>query len=795
MKKLLAISMLILLVKFSFSQMLYTDLEPDVDFHQNNGWENYFTLDLNNDGIDDLEFTREVTPDVLTFRVRFYSEFAFISTSNYGIYLFENMDLIDSNIVYYNNLEVFTDIPLCDNVSYDCWSETDWCVLSKKYIGLKFENDGNVYYGWILIKDFHTIDSYAINTIPDEFIFAGQGQKVNVSDRTDYQDGRDLAISFGYPYNENIFDEYRILVVKSENAENFDLQTANNVSSENYYSIIPNNTIQNFKLTENSKDVDGDIITDLIPYKVFLLSIARSGISEENVLSKPSDEITLKSHCQSVVINNFTSEFINGGNYNINVNFDYQENVSSISEFRIMFVKSSDAVILNIDSLNLIGPDNYYQVTPQGNTYNINLTKNEITDIYGNPITKTDNYKVAILTVANNFETNVNAYSISENYLKFQTPANKISNIYVMDVANKNLISDLQFTFNKISDNRNVSEYRLIFSESKKTLNLETCENLPSSAYYVILPQNINNITRPTKNFTDAQGNLFSIDKEYLAYILSVSDGYYSDFNSLSGYSNTFALHNPNYIYNGYIGDNMTFVDIEPDVEVFLSNIESENKLSIDIFSSKFDIRAYQFFSSYELYKIITRTSISAINGEINYERDSLDVIYFNGCCFSFNLFSTDESAGECEEPYHIPYNQPFFQGLKILDGTDIHYGWIKLELKTFTNLKIYEYAYTTSPFGQVPEDTTTIVPEAKFKIYPNPAKNTLNLFLNNNIVDYYYIEIYNTKGIKVYVNKYRITNYYETIEQDISFLPSGIYVIKITNSNGVSVNRFEKLK
>jgi hypothetical protein len=87
---------------------------------------------------------------------------------------------------------------------------------------------------------------------------------------------------------------------------------------------------------------------------------------------------------------------------------------------------------------------------------------------------------------------------------------------------------------------------------------------------------------------------------------------------------------------------------------------------------------------------------------------------------------------------------------------------------------------------------TTGIENEAveALTVYPNPASSDLNLsfFIHNN--DHLNIEIYNITGQNIYQECLPdfVGSYHKTI--NIESLSQGIYFLKVTSSNGVSVKK-----
>lgn len=112
----------------------------------------------------------------------------------------------------------------------------------------------------------------------------------------DSGNGSDLEISFAAPNGQKTkIASYRVLVVKSADAASFDLAAANAVTAGNYTIVdkIIDAVSYTVQLAADAKDADGDTVTDSVPYKIFVLSVADGINATENALSVASDEVNL----------------------------------------------------------------------------------------------------------------------------------------------------------------------------------------------------------------------------------------------------------------------------------------------------------------------------------------------------------------------------------------------------------------------------------------------------------------------------------------------------------------------
>jgi hypothetical protein len=170
-------------------QIVYTDIE---DFTTNSG--NYF-LDLNNDGI--FEFTIDGnSSSVIIFDDN--SDNTFVGNNNFADALSENFDINDtatfnSQFSYANLVRIYFDSTYSNGNStfplFSCYG--DWCDVTDRYIGLRFNINGSDHYGWVRLDlsfDSNnsgaewTIKDYAYNDTPGDSILAGETETLDLED-------------------------------------------------------------------------------------------------------------------------------------------------------------------------------------------------------------------------------------------------------------------------------------------------------------------------------------------------------------------------------------------------------------------------------------------------------------------------------------------------------------------------------------------------------------------------------------------------------------------------------------
>jgi len=142
-------------------------------------------------------------------------------------------------------------------------------------------------------------------------------RSLNVADIGNTGNGLDFQVSFNRINNESKIEEYRVMVLKSGMASTFDLTLANTISEDRFTRVLKTGNNYQIELGENAIDIDGDLLTNGVPYIVYILSIADGIIALENALSPASREIILK---HANVVSTFSEEFEGNGDLSIDNN-------------------------------------------------------------------------------------------------------------------------------------------------------------------------------------------------------------------------------------------------------------------------------------------------------------------------------------------------------------------------------------------------------------------------------------------------------------------------------------------
>lgn len=125
----------------------------------------------------------------------------------------------------------------------------------------------------------------------EELIALEPVQAVSAFDVGNKGNGLDLEVNFNKIAFEGNLQEYRVFITKSANAGAFGLSDAE--TNTNFLGIAPTGQNISTVLTNTSRDTDGDLIKNNVPYRAFVMSVADGLNATDNFLSPASNEVTL----------------------------------------------------------------------------------------------------------------------------------------------------------------------------------------------------------------------------------------------------------------------------------------------------------------------------------------------------------------------------------------------------------------------------------------------------------------------------------------------------------------------
>ncbi len=369
-----------------------------------------------------------------------------------------------------------------------------------------------------------------------------------VADTSNNGNGSDLFVSFDDPADTSTVGEYHIIVVKSENVETFTLDDANNLPADRY-TVAPL-TGDGFAgtLPADARDADGNFISTDVSYNVFILTQADSLDAFTNILTGPSDSITLSPILSTLPATNIVAadSSDNGDGSDLFVAFDDPADTSTVGEYQIIVVKSENAGSFNLNDANNLSADRYTIAPLTGNGFSGTLPT-DAKDAEGDFIENDVAYNVFILTIADSMGVSGSALSdpsdtITLTFLPIATLP--VTNIMVADTADNGNGTDLFISFNDPADTSTVGEYRIfvVKASDASDFDVEKANSLPPSVYKTV-PLTGDGFEGVLDNTSvDSEGELIVNNVPYKVFVLTVADGDEATDNVLSNPSETITL-------------------------------------------------------------------------------------------------------------------------------------------------------------------------------------------------------------------------------------------------------------
>ncbi|QMV42443.1 copper amine oxidase N-terminal domain-containing protein [Cohnella cholangitidis] len=264
---------------------------------------------------------------------------------------------------------------------------------------------------------------------------------VKIEDVGDYGDGRDLQVNFTKAANESNITGYRVMIVKSSLASNFDLAAANGMSSSYYTTVSKNSSVSTMSVTLNSssRDTSGDSIRAGVAYTAFVLSLSSNTGTLAHGLSAGSASVTLGTSPQIPMITSVEDVDNNSDGRDLRVSFNKATDETRIGAYRVFVVRDYDYGSFNLTEANKLSSQYYYDVGRTGNSnYSVTLPSS-MRDVKGQFIQNGVAYRIFVMGVSVNSNSYPNTLSgPSQTISLIDTGVTAVSYVSVSDVADSN---------------------------------------------------------------------------------------------------------------------------------------------------------------------------------------------------------------------------------------------------------------------------------------------------------------------------------------------------------------------
>lgn len=366
-----------------------------------------------------------------------------------------------------------------------------------------------------------------------------------VNDVSDYGDGRDLLVSFTRAQDESSISHYRVFVVKSTLASSFDAAKAGSLSSSYYAYVSASGINQSLVLSQSAVTSDGSRITEGVSYRIFVLSVAKSGYSASNVLAGPSSAIVLSSSAVQAVSSVGVTDISDyGDGRDLQVAFNKPTNESNISHYRIFVVKANDVSSFNVTKASGLSSSYYTYAAKTGGNQSVTLSSGaRSTD--GSLVVKGQSYRIFVLSAGTGgtyaLSSASAAITLSDNIVI--APA---TNLNVSDTADNGDGRDLRVSFSKAPNESNIAGYRVIVVKDSDAASFNLAKaNDSTSSYYTEVSKTGSDISLNLSTWQRAfNDDVIKNGVKYRVFVLSVGVPGYSGSNALSAASGAITLTN-----------------------------------------------------------------------------------------------------------------------------------------------------------------------------------------------------------------------------------------------------------
>jgi len=276
----------------------------------------------------------------------------------------------------------------------------------------------------------------------------------------------------------------------------------------------------------------------------------------------------------------------NSNGEDLSVSFDAAPDESTLSEYRIMAVKTSNISAFGVSQASALTASEYISINPNASpSYTTNFLG--VNDSDGDPIAIGINYTLFVLSMADGSNATVNAIDSSSVSVMLNTSADVASNVSGSDIGNNGNGSDLEITFDAAQDESTVDRYRImVVKETNATsFDLTAAQAVTTLNYTTVVPNGNSNYSKIlTAIAKDVDGDLIAENVNYQAFILSTSNGSSSTNDSLSDPSTTFVLLDSNSVgINENLLNESNFIVNENGVTVNLPKEINTNNIIIRI--------------------------------------------------------------------------------------------------------------------------------------------------------------------------------------------------------------------
>ena len=426
------------------------------------------------------------------------------------------------------------------SLNYGSCSFGNWCSVTDRYIGLRFDIGGNIHYGWVRLDvnnagSVWSVKDYAYENVMGMDIDAGEmsspGSAIGPTgitgvDIADNNNGTDLRIDFTASANELSLSEYRIIAVPEDSIGSFDLLTAQ--AELNYTSVTPNGS-PNYVTVLGAADLDSEDnpIAIAVPYRIAVLGIADGVVATVDILTMSAATVTLNitADTASNILGTDVADNANGTD--LQVDFTPAGSELGIAEYRIIAVKTPSAATFNLAQAEGLNTPAYTAVTPTGGPYSLTLGATA-TDSDGDVIGIGVDYTLFVLSVPDTVDANISDMAMANSGVTLNVQADIANSVVGSDIADNTVTAtDLQVDFTAATNENSVFAYRVIAVKASVAgaFTLAAADALPIDRFMPVTSNGGPYTVVFHSSKFDSDGDAIVNNVPYTIFVMSYADG------------------------------------------------------------------------------------------------------------------------------------------------------------------------------------------------------------------------------------------------------------------------------
>lgn len=779
----------LLITNILTAQVVYTDPEPDILFNGHTAYGNVNlnkTIDLNNDGIDDISFYEQnswvnstITLTSLSGGLEWVINGTYPDTLNLG-------DEINSNLLFSSTQKLIgyseQNIPKSGLFAY---------ASSYKYLGLKMIVNNKACYGWIRYAwGEDKIFDYAIDTSGNS-IFAGQGilpfvKSISVTDVANNRNASDIKVDFKKPANSKFINHYRLFIVPESAFPGFTQNYAEQLDSTRSNTVLNTaNESQTVLFPSNILDTNGDTIKEYINYYCFVLSYTDSNLNKTQLLSAPSNLFFLSSVCSSVKNTTLSAQYNADLHYLLNLKFDTLDTQSGIKEYRIYFF-DNNLFSGNIDSL-YNSSSSFVKMDVHPLNYNFLLYSDTVLLTNHLPVDRKRIHYIVISVPDGLINNKISSSTVSNSVtLKTYSPVVKISSVNDLNSTDGNTqlisISPTDSTFSQ-TVKLYLTPFNLMWRANEDSLRNG---NYIFSKTYTVNNQSAFLFNR--SNGVTIYNQVLWQGYPLLLFLENLYDTLKSDVSSVSYYHFPVEFSDNKHLTcaDSSIG-NILYIDFVPD-SVIPFEVKETNYLELDLNQDQInDIRVIVYHNSSPSFEELSKKVIGINGSQIACYKYGTYLVadtllpnvqlneFFQWQNTAVLLYSFISILPNSDINYGVWKGSRFYYlGVRVPKSGNYVYGWIRMN--PFITIDSYALQNAPTSFNQV--DIRNDV-----SIYPNPTSD--KLFIRSFKEKILSVELLDVVGKSILVSN--------ESDLDISEVPTGTYILLIETDHKKHIRKMVK--